>query len=67
MGRDSGEQDAVGVTTLGVVIGVVTVTLMGTAINGLNRALRDSISAWGPTCFTRCGSTGSSRAMRKPG
>jgi putative ABC transport system permease protein len=34
-------------TTLGVVIGVVTVTLMGTAINGLNRAFRDSISVLG--------------------
>ncbi|HYG22288.1 MAG TPA: ABC transporter permease [Verrucomicrobiae bacterium] len=31
-------------TTLGVVIGVVTVTLMGTAIQGLNRAFVDSIS-----------------------
>jgi len=34
-------------TTLGVVIGILTVTLMGTAINGLNRAFRDSISALG--------------------
>src|ERR1041384_7810185 len=31
-------------TTLGIVIGVVTVTLMGTAIEGLNRAFLKSIS-----------------------
>jgi putative ABC transport system permease protein len=31
-------------TTLGIVIGVVTVTLMGTAIEGLNRAFVNSIS-----------------------
>ena len=34
-------------TTLGIVIGIVTVTLMGTAIDGLNRAFRQSISALG--------------------
>src|SRR6266850_8127862 len=31
-------------TTLGIVIGIVTVTLMGTAIEGLNRAFVKSIS-----------------------
>src|SRR3954462_14972978 len=31
-------------TTLGIVIGIVTVTLMGTAIEGLNRAFVRSIS-----------------------
>src|SRR5215472_8050827 len=31
-------------TTLGVVIGIVTVTLMGTAIEGLNRAFAKSVS-----------------------
>ena len=31
-------------TTLGIVIGIVTVTLMGTAIEGLNRAFINSIS-----------------------
>ena len=31
-------------TTLGIVIGIVTVTLMGTAIEGLNRAFENSIS-----------------------
>lgn len=31
-------------TTLGIVIGIVTVTLMGTAIEGLNRAFTKSIS-----------------------
>jgi putative ABC transport system permease protein len=34
-------------TTLGIVIGVVTVTLMGTAINGMNRAFHNSISVIG--------------------
>ncbi|MBM3822768.1 MAG: FtsX-like permease family protein [Verrucomicrobia bacterium] len=34
-------------TTLGIVIGVVTVTLMGTAIEGLNRAFMTSISSMG--------------------
>jgi putative ABC transport system permease protein len=36
-----------GLTTLGIVIGIVTVTLMGTAIEGLNRAFLKSISAIG--------------------
>jgi putative ABC transport system permease protein len=35
-------------TTLGIVIGVLTVTLMGTAIEGLNRAFRESVSVLGP-------------------
>ncbi len=34
-------------TTLGIVIGIVTVTLMGTAIEGLNKAFLKSISAIG--------------------
>lgn len=34
-------------TTLGIVIGIVTVTLMGTAIEGLHRAFTESISALG--------------------
>ena len=34
-------------TTLGIVIGIVTVTLMGTAIQGLNHAFLKSISAIG--------------------
>lgn len=34
-------------TTLGIVIGIVSVTLMGTAIEGLNRAFYRSISAMG--------------------
>jgi putative ABC transport system permease protein len=33
-----------GLTTLGIVIGIVTVTLMGTAITGLNRAFLKSVS-----------------------
>ena len=33
--------------TLGIVIGIVTVTLMGTAITGLNRAFLGSISTLG--------------------
>src|SRR5437016_12452209 len=31
-------------TTLGIVIGIVTVTLMGTAINGLDNAFHKSVS-----------------------
>src|SRR5215467_15691492 len=31
-------------TTLGIIIGIVTVTLMGTAIEGLNRSFLKSIS-----------------------
>ena len=34
-------------TTLGIVIGIVTVTLMGTAITGLNRAFLNSVSVLG--------------------
>jgi putative ABC transport system permease protein len=34
-------------TTLGVIIGILTVTLMGTAIEGLNRAFMQSISSIG--------------------
>ncbi|MEW6304327.1 MAG: ABC transporter permease [Verrucomicrobiota bacterium] len=34
-------------TTLGIIIGIVTVTLMGTAIEGLNQAFLKSISAIG--------------------
>ena len=38
-------------TTLGIVIGVVTVTLMGTAIEGLNRAFLKNISTMGADVF----------------
>lgn len=34
-------------TTLGIVIGIVTVTLMGTAIEGLNQAFLKAISTLG--------------------
>src|ERR1044071_7373564 len=34
-------------TTIGIIIGIVTVTLMGTAIDGLNRAFLQSISVIG--------------------
>ena len=34
-------------TTLGIIIGIITVTLMGTAIDGLNRAFHESISVLG--------------------
>ena len=34
-------------TTLGIIIGIVTVTLMGTAIDGLNTAFHNSISGIG--------------------
>ncbi len=40
-----------GLTTLGIVIGIVTVTLMGTAIEGLNQAFLKSISALGADVF----------------
>ncbi len=36
-----------GLTTLGIVVGIVTVTLMGTAIQGINRAFKQSISMLG--------------------
>ena len=36
-----------GLTTLGIVIGIVTVTLMGTAIEGLNAAFMESVSSIG--------------------
>src|SRR5215471_21482486 len=38
-------------TTLGIVIGVVTVTLMGTAITGLDRAFLKNISIIGADVF----------------
>jgi putative ABC transport system permease protein len=38
-------------TTLGIIIGIVTVTLMGTAIRGLNTAFTNSISAIGTDVF----------------
>jgi putative ABC transport system permease protein len=38
-------------TTLGIVIGIVTVTLMGTAIEGLNTAFLNSISSLGADVF----------------
>jgi len=34
-------------TALGIIIGIVSVTLMGTAIEGLNRAFNKSIAAIG--------------------
>ncbi len=37
--------------TLGIVIGIVTVTLMGAAINGLNQAFIKSVSALGANVF----------------
>src|SRR3989442_2713298 len=38
-------------TTLGIVIGIVTVTLMGTAIEGLNRFFAQSLASMGPDVF----------------
>jgi hypothetical protein len=38
-------------TTLGIIIGVVTVTLMGTVIDGLNRAFTNSIAMLGADTF----------------
>ncbi len=34
-------------TTLGIIIGIITVTLMGTAIDGVNRAFHESLSILG--------------------
>ena len=51
-------------TTLGIVIGIVTVTLMGTAIEGLNRAFLKNISFIGADVCTCSGSTGSSTRTR---
>ena len=42
-----GNKMRTGLTTLGIVIGIVTVTLMQTAIEGLNKAFLKSISAIG--------------------
>ncbi len=36
-----------GLTTLGIIIGIVSVTLMGAAIDGLNRSFRQSMSTMG--------------------
>ncbi|MEO6181955.1 MAG: ABC transporter permease, partial [Verrucomicrobiota bacterium] len=44
-------------TTLGIVIGIVTVTLMGTALDAMNRAFHKSISIIGAdTLFVQRGS-----------
>src|SRR5512135_406752 len=40
-----------GLTTLGIIIGIVTVSLMAMAIQGLNRAFLRSISALGSDVF----------------
>jgi len=40
-----------GLATIGIVIGIVTVTLMGAAINGLNQAFLRSISSLGADVF----------------
>ena len=37
--------------TLGIIIGIVTVTLMGAAINGLNQSFINSISSLGADVF----------------
>ena len=37
-------------TTLGIVIGIVTVTLMGTAIGGLNQSFANSVSTSARMC-----------------
>ena len=38
-------------TTIGIVIGIVTVTLMNTAINGINEAFKQNLSAIGSDVF----------------
>src|SRR3974390_817286 len=37
--------------TIGIIIGIVTVTLMGAAINGLNHAFLNTLSAMGGDTF----------------
>ena len=46
-------------TTLGIVIGIVTVTLMGTAIEGLNSAFLKTSPSSAPMCFMSVVSIGS--------
>jgi len=38
-------------TALGVIIGIVSVTLMGTAINGIDKGVEDSLSGFGDDIF----------------
>src|SRR5580698_411056 len=40
-----------GLTTLGIIIGIVTVTLMGTAIDSMNKAFHKNISFIGEDTF----------------
>ena len=47
LGAIRGNKMRAALTTLGIVIGIVTVTLMGTAIEGLNRSFMQSISSLG--------------------
>ena len=51
-------------TTLGIVIGIVTVTLMGTAIEGLNHAFIPTSPPWARMCFTCSATTGSTIPTR---
>jgi hypothetical protein len=51
-------------TTLGIVIGIVTVTLMGTAIRGLNNSFLNSISSIGADVLYVDRSAGSSNRGR---
>ena len=47
LGAIRGNKMRAALTTLGIVIGIVTVTLMGTAIEGLNRSFMQSVSSLG--------------------
>ena len=45
--------------TLGIIIGILTVTLMGAAINGLNQAFIRNVSALGANVFMSRATNGS--------
>jgi hypothetical protein len=53
--------------TLGIVIGIVTVTLMGAAINGLNQSFINSISSLGADVFHVARLTGCSTFLMTNG
>ena len=54
-------------TTLGIVIGIVTVTLMGTAIEGLDRAFLKNVSSIGADVLYVSARTGPDRIRRRSG
>jgi putative ABC transport system permease protein len=47
-----------GLTTLGVVIGILTATLVGTMINGMAKRSPGRFPPWVPTCSSSAASLG---------